>query len=132
MTLMQVYEFICKTPQGKEIRGECRAKNADDLEVSLRGTGLTLIFCQKKLIQPESTVATQAFVNEVAIAIRALKEPRRFTFAHSGRDRIQSLLITLFFVAGGAVLYNYLDSRIHKLEQLTFVQQVEHHNDLQE
>jgi len=28
---MPIFEFIGMTPQGKEVRGECRARNADDL-----------------------------------------------------------------------------------------------------
>src|ERR1700681_4114587 len=102
---MPVYEFICKTAQGKEVRGECKARNEDALAHTLRGPGLILKWCKEKAPDISKTVATHALAKEVAGILHQMGEPRWYNHKPTAKEKYQSLFLFLFLSACGFALY---------------------------
>ncbi|OGS12670.1 MAG: hypothetical protein A3J70_07385 [Elusimicrobia bacterium RIFCSPHIGHO2_02_FULL_61_10] len=121
-TRVPVYEFICKTPQGREVRGECKAKSVNELNSILGKTGLTLITSQEKILIGHHAIVTPEFAKEIAGVLKMLREPPKFA---QKSNFLQSLLLFLILTAASVLLYAFIDSRLDALEELSFVQAIQ-------
>ena len=80
---MPVYEFICRTPGGKEVTGQCKAADQNLLAAELRKKGLLLLSCKMHGSEVSPTVVSPDFSKEVGRAITKLREGRRRDAAQS-------------------------------------------------
>jgi hypothetical protein len=127
---MPIYQFIAKAPHGKEVRGECRAKNLEDLASILGDTGLAIKWCQEK---GGTDAATRALAMQVADVLKTMDASGALHKKRSLKNPANYIPLAVLTLGIAASLYYYLDSRIKKLESLQFeptiVRNFQHQNE---